>query len=199
MNKRFDNYGLVNTVAPTAEPVSVAEFKDSQRITHDDEDSLIGGYLMAARSYIEYVTRRRFVTQTYTLSLDEFPCDGEIVLPVSPVQSVTSITYTDAAGDSQTLSSSLYRVDIKSQQPRITPSYGNAWPVALPITGAVVVTFVAGYGAPSAVPMLAKRTITLLAAHWYENREPVVVGTSIAPLPLSIDALIQILHVGTYP
>lgn len=191
-------YGVRCTVQPTAEPVSVSEFKLSQRIDFPDEDAYIAALITAARTHIELVTRKRFVTQTWQLWLDEFPC-WEIVLPYSPVQSITSIAYTDTAGNAQTVSAADYVTDLIREPGRITPTWTHIWPITIPQYNAVTVTFVAGYGAPAAVPELAKRAIIMLAAHWYENREPVVVGTNISPLPLTIDAMIQILHMGTYP
>lgn len=97
---------LFLVMAPSIEPVSLAEAKAHLRVEVNDENSLIQTLITAARQYVETATRRALLQQTWDDKLDAFPC-GAIVLPLSPVTSVTSITYLDTAGVSQTWSSSL--------------------------------------------------------------------------------------------
>jgi uncharacterized phiE125 gp8 family phage protein len=105
----------------TAEPVTRQQFKAHARITRDDEDGVIDGYLLAARRYVETALRRQLVNATWRLTLDCFPACIDVPLP--PLSSVSSITYVDTDGATQTLNSSLYRVDTYSQPGRITPAY----------------------------------------------------------------------------
>lgn len=119
--------------------------------------------------------------------------------PLAPLQSVSSIQYRAATdGTLTTLASSGYDVDTDSKPGRITPSYGNVWPVARWQPNAVLVTFVAGYGAASAVPEAIKAAIKLLVGHWYENREAVVTGTIATQLPLTVEALLMSQWHGRY-
>ncbi|MDP3853623.1 hypothetical protein [Phenylobacterium sp.] len=90
------------------------------------------------------------VTQTWRLSLDRL-C-SRIEIPLGPVQSISAITYVDAAGDTQTLAADQYRLD-KDQSPAVlTPAHGVTYPSVRCQPGAVKITFVAGYGAAAAVP-----------------------------------------------
>ena len=77
---------------------------------------------------------------------------------------MTSIQYVDDAGDTQTLSTSLYQVDTKSQPGRIIPAYGESWPTVRSDTlNAVTVNFVAGYGDdPEDVPAGLRHAVKLI-------------------------------------
>jgi hypothetical protein len=47
-----------------------------------------------------------------------------------------------------------------------------SWPTTRDQINAVIVTFVAGYGAASAVPQYAKTAVKHLIGLWYLHREP---------------------------
>src|SRR6185369_1494353 len=182
-------YGLSQTVAPTAEPVSRAEAKAHVRQDSTADDDQLDGLIKAARHYCERWTGRAFVTSTWALTLDCLPCGGDALrLPKSPAIAVSSITYTDTAGATQTLSSTLYQVDVTTEPARIIPAYGQVWPTTRSQLGAVTVTFTAGYGAASAVPQPIKQAMLLLIGSWYENREAVIKGTIVAELPMAVEA-----------
>ena len=120
--------------------------------------------MSAAREYLEAFTRRALLTQTWDLKLDAFPCADEVIwLPKPPVASVTSITYLDTAGASQTWSSSLYRTDLPAgpmaQRARITPAYAQYYPSTYGVTNAVTVRFVCGYGGATDVPAMLRACV----------------------------------------
>lgn len=167
--------------APTAEPVTAAQLRDHLRFDSTEEDAMLNRLIAAARRRIEAWEWRAHITQTWQLVLDRFPplrCsqDWTIYVPRPPLQSVSSITYLDNQGDQQTLSSSLYRVDTSSRVGRITPAYGESsppsgWPATRPVTGAVTVTFVAGYGdAATDVPEDTRQAILILAGQMWAQR-----------------------------
>lgn len=175
--------------APTEEPVSLQEAKDHLRVEVSTDDALIGRLIVDAREFVERLTRRALVTQTWRLWAYQFPdChfdqDGigrdaacrdctALRLPGGKVQSVTSVKYTDAAGVLQTLAGSEYTLDAKDPQrhARLFPAYGKAWPGTRDEPNAVQVEYVAGYGGAAAVPAIAKQAVLLHAGWHYENRE----------------------------
>lgn len=160
---------LDRTVAPTVEPVSVGELKDHARWDSDDLTSKMQGHLISARSSFEKATQRALTIQTWALTLDCFPED-EIELRRCPVQSVTSITYLDGNGVSQTLSTSVYTTVVRSEPARIALRYGQSWPTTYPQAGAVTVTFVAGYGTDgTSVPEEAKEAIWCRALDQFDG------------------------------
>ena len=180
--------------APSSEPLTTAELKLHLRVDHSDEDTYIDALGTAARRFCERATRRKFVTQTWDLMYDRFPSGGVFVLPdFSPLQSVSSITYTDTDGNTgQTVSSSDYTVDTSIEPPRIHEAYGASWPATRDIPNAVSVRVVAGYGDPEDVPETIKAAIKLLVGHWYENREGVTVEGTPREVPVAVSSLLGI-------
>jgi uncharacterized phiE125 gp8 family phage protein len=167
--------------APVLEPVSIEEVRLFLRIDSEpgEEDGLIGSLISAARAEAENRTSRQFITATWELYLD---CFGEEILqiPLPPLQSTgMTINYLDSAGASKLLLASDYRIDTISVPGRVTPAYGILWPDTYPVTGAVVIRFVAGYGATAeTVPIKIRQWIKVMVGSLWENRETVVVSPS---------------------
>lgn len=174
-------YTLNLTVPPTAEPVSLEEAKIVRRIDADDnsQDWVVQDAIIAAREFCERYLDRQLITATWELTCGRFPHHSRtnpcrsIYLPKAPLQTITSLNYLDWNSDLQTFASSNYTVVTPSyQQGRIDLNYGIPWPWPLVIPSAITITFVAGYGAPRAVPQTIKRAMHLLIGDFYENREP---------------------------
>ena len=187
---------LILITAPTVEPVSLAEAKAHLRIDIDDDDTLIGGLITAARSHLEGIARPKLamITQTWDYIADSFPQGDTFEMRPYPLQSITSIKYTNSAGVEATFSSANYQVDASSQPGRLRLKTAASWPaVTLREMNGLAIRFVAGYGAAgSAVPIQLRQAVLLLVGHWYENREPVLTtGMMVAPLPMTVDALFR--------
>ena len=191
-------WSLKETVAPAEEPVTTAEAKLHLRVDHGDEDAYIDTLVATARQQIEAITRRALVNTPFALKLDAFPT--EIRPPRSPLSSVSSITYVDTDGATQTLSVSVYSVDTDTEPGRISLAFEQSWPDIREQNNAVVITFVAGYGsAATDVPAALRETVKLLLAHYYEFRQPVISGTIATKIPLHIESLIWIHRVLEAP
>lgn len=185
--------------APAVEPVSLGEAKVHLRVPAEvnDEDALIANLIAAAREQLETVTRRLFITTTMDWKLDAFPDCDVLELPVANISSITSITYVDTAGVTQTWSSTRYVSDLptapKAPRGRIEPAYGEFWPTTRAQVNAVTIRFVAGFGStPESVPESLRTAIKMLAAHWFNSgREPVAVGVGIGAveIPKTVDWL----------
>lgn len=188
---------LTLQTAPTEEPITLAEAKLHCRVFHDDDNALITTLITATRQHGENFTHRAFITQVWDYKIDHFPCHGEpLYLPLAPLLTSTApvVTYTDTNGDSQTWSSSQYTVDAPSgphaRPGRIFLNYGESYPSVRSIENAIQVRFSCGYGVASAVPDAIKAAMKMLIAHWYMNREPVIVGSIASPIPSTVDALL---------
>lgn len=191
-------WSLAVSSQPSIEPVSADDLRLHSRIETNDEDSVLRGYIKAAREMVEADSQRALITQTLTLKMDRFPSDA-IELRRCPVQSVSSITYIDTAGDSQTWSSANYVVNTHSEPGRITLAYGQTWPSTYSQENAVTATFIAGYGATElTVKEQARQAIRLLAGHWANNRETVMPGMSTKEIEYSYAALIDRLRWSGY-
>lgn len=177
--------------APTVEPLTLTEAKAHLRVDHTDDDALIAIYLAAARADCEEWTARAFVTQTWELVLDEFPED-EIQIPRPPLQSIESIKYDDGDGVEQTLATTEYEVDTVSQPGWVVP-VTTGWPSdTFEGINAIRIRFVAGYvntDSPSDltgnIPAAIKAAILLHLGVRYQNREDVVIGTTVNRLPVA--------------
>jgi uncharacterized phiE125 gp8 family phage protein len=171
---------------PAQEPVSLLEAKLHLRVDFDEDDMLIASLITAARQAAETLTGRQFITARWKQVLDCFPGPSMMSVPAgqvfslpghaillakAPVQSVVSIDYLDMASALQTMPASSYTVDAACEPARITPVFGQIWPVSLPQMGAVSVTFDAGYGDASRVPEGIKCWIKLRAGSLYAHRE----------------------------
>lgn len=186
--------GLELVTGPTSDPVSLAEAKAHCRIDDSHEDGLLAGYILAARELVENDTSRRLVTQTWRAYFDRaWPkyFDGRcyrtgIVLPLPPLQTVSSITYVDTDGATRTLASDQYRVSRYGHRGLIEPAHGVTWPDVRPQLDAITVEFVCGY---TRIPEPIRHAMLLLIGHFYENRESVSVG-NMNELPFGVDALL---------
>jgi uncharacterized phiE125 gp8 family phage protein len=170
--------------APTEEPVSIETAKLHLRVDGTDEDSLITSYLKTARELGEGMARRAFVTQTLELTIDAWPSNRMLKIPRPPLQSVTSVKYFDSDGAEHTWTD--YVVDTRSEPGWII--FGSTPSAALLESGAIVVRFIAGYGAAAAVPEVFVQGILLSAAHWYANREAAA-PVLLSEIPLGVRPL----------
>lgn len=142
---------LITISAPATEPITAAEVKASARIDTTDFDGQIAIIIPGLRDYVENFLGRRLITQTVELVLDAFP-DAEIDLRLPDVQSITSVTYIDGDGATQTLTGTDYSLDGSSSPCWLLPAYGTSWPATRDTVNALRVRYVVGYGAAAAVP-----------------------------------------------
>lgn len=160
-----------NTATTATDNVANASLGADAPSTNTTADSQLTAWNISAREYGETFTHRGFITQTWDDKRAGFPCDGVIWLPKAPLISVTSVTYLDTAGISQTWSNTLYTVDApsgpKARMGCLVPNYGEVFPSTREIVNAVTIRFVAGYGAAAAVPSLIK---TCLKEHVRASR-----------------------------
>ena len=181
---------LVLISAPAAEPISLAEAKAHLRIDADDEDALIGQLIVAARMFAERNLGLALITQGWSYFLDFWPRSSCVTLPTSPVQSVSAVILHDGAGGSTTLDADDYAVDVLSQPARLVLN-GATPPVVARALNAFEIAFTAGYGdAASDVPAPIRQALNLLVAHWFERREPVVLGVGATEVPSTVAGLL---------
>ena len=161
----------IETSAPASTPVSLAEAKDHLRITTSDHDARITQAIAAATDWAQRYTRRQFVTASYSLTFDAFPCGLDALeLPRSPLVSVASVAYVDTAGNTQTLTAGdEYTVLITGVVGQIVPAYSKAWPNTRLQRDGVTVVFTSGYGAASAVPEAIRSAVLMRVADLFEN------------------------------
>lgn len=182
---------IVVVTAPTNKPVSPGELRAHSRIQTSDEDTYLADLIDSATETVEEFTRRRLVTQTVDEFFDDWPCGSVIRLGASPIQTVTSVKYTDEAGAESPLSSADYVVDAYSSPPKVLLKRDLSWPdVTLREANAIVVRYVAGYGAaPPNLPERLRHAVLYIAGTAYEHRENRVVGTIVSEMDDTAEAL----------
>lgn len=183
---------LIRSIDATVEPWTTAEAKAHLRVTTSDHDTYIEALIKAARQYVEMYTGRSLMGQTWVLRLDhDWPGD-QIVLPRPPTLTVSSITYVDLDGATQTLAADQYQVDVARHLGTITPAYDVTWPDVRDQLSAITVTYTAGYHATDAtkIPAGLRHAMLLLVGVWFVNREAVITGTIATDLPHGVEALL---------
>lgn len=170
--------GLILLTPPLVEPVSVAELKEFLRVDADDtsQDNTIATLGMAARAWAETFTRRRFVQQTWRVERDFFPgyyarltaqpgssailagpallagIRFAFLLDYPPVRSIDNFQYQNANGALTVLNPATdYIQDLQSNPARLSPPFGQMWPVARVILNAVQIDYTVGYAIPIVV------------------------------------------------
>lgn len=152
----------VLVTAPIASPISLDEAKAHLRVDSSAEDTLIQAMIDASVSHIDGFTGilgRAIMPQTWSQEYAAF--GGDLVLPMSPILSVTSVGY-----DGSTFAD--YRVLNDGRGSFLRVNDGMSWPSA---QGPVTVTFVAGY---TAVPDAIKWALLLHIGTLYQHRETMV-------------------------
>lgn len=184
---------------PTVEPLSSTEAKLHLKIDPADttDDTLVTALIKAAREMAENYTGRALINQTWEYSFSDWPhyidpLHNYIELMPSQLSSITSITYKDVNGATQTLASTGYEADTYNLPGRVCLKFGKVWPVAQYIQNAILITFVAGYGTDgTSVPGPIKSAILLIIGHLYENREDVIIGRQVNDLPKGAEYLLN--------
>lgn len=158
------------TVAPT-EPVTIDQARQQVRgEPGDGYDADLTRLITVARSHAERYCGVRLGTQTIVAKCDGF--EDMARLPEAPVQSVTSITYLDTDGATQTLATSVYELRADELETAIVLKYGQSWPPIQP-GSRITLTAVVGFATPDPAHIHA---MLLHIADAFERREPVEIG-----------------------
>ena len=183
------SWSLATITAPAVEPVSLDEAKQYARIDAAEDNPLVQALISAAREYCEDYLSKTIITTTLELTLDEWPDGCIISLPRPPLQSVTSIKYTDSDGTEHTLDAADYVVSAETGRGR---AYLKEIPaVTLREIGAIKVRYVAGYASAAAVPQKIKQAMKLLISQWDKNREASITGAITTEVQFALRALLD--------
>ena len=207
---------LTLVTAPAVEPLTEAEVWDHLRVTLTGspavpaDQTLISMLIQAARETIDGRDGwlgRSLVTQTWDLTLHDFPRADSIRLPLPPVQSITSVKYIDTDGVEQTFAASKYSLSADTHwRARVDLGFDESWPGTRCVPDAVTVRFVAGYSATSDsppdlranVPRPIRQALLLMIGHLYEHREAVSAGVSMSEMPMAVESLLTPYRVTSF-
>lgn len=175
--------------APAAEPLSLVDAKRFLRVEHSDDDAVITALVSAARSHVEALTRNALMVQTWRLVLDRWPDGGRISPRIGPLRALAAVRVFSAANDASTIDPEIFVVDAAAGV-----LAAPAW--SLPVPGrnvaGIELDIEVGFGAAvDDVPQTLLQAIRMLVAHWYENRGLIAIGSSVAMMPASVNAMIS--------
>ena len=147
----------VLTTQATALPVKLDDCKAYSYITGNEDDSLLQSLILEATQFLENRFRCAIMTQTWQQVQDGFFdarywIGNAIQIARPPFVAVSSITYLDQNGDSQTLAASQYRVVAQGIYARIVQAKNVTWPTTREVIGDVTITHTCGYSSQAAVP-----------------------------------------------
>lgn len=150
--------------------LAVDEAKHYLRITHTADDFDLIRMIATATAEAEEIMGRALARRTYDYTLDAWPSERSLPLPMPPLVSVTSITYTDVDGTTATFSSASYLVATWQSPGAVVLKTGYDWPsVTLREAGAITVRYVAGYEYAS-IPARWKQLVAGLVGIDFEQR-----------------------------
>ena len=161
----------IRTVAPTFEPISLKEAKKQLELPAElaDHDEHLSRLIELAREQVEHDTGLILPSATYVWKFDEWPtCD--LILNRRPLASITSITYVDASGSTQTLSTSVYELDSYRVEPSVRQKYNQTWPTIRGHENDITLTAVCGYATAALIPVMARQACLLIVAREFTER-----------------------------
>ncbi len=173
---------VVTTVAPTSEPVTLLEAKQFCSIdaTIDEFDTLLTGFITAARQQAEAETGTRFVEQTIVMRASSFADLAS--LPIGPILAISEIVYDDVSGVEQTLAPADYELAGAGLDQSIRPAFGVTWPTPRSVAGSIRITATAGY---DDLPLPIWTAMLLMISDLFTFRETAVTGTVAQKVPVN--------------
>lgn len=170
---------------PAVEPVTVPEMRSLLRLDDAAEDSVLAALIPAARRHVEDLCRRRLIEQRWRVTLDAWPRERAVKLPLSPVLRIEAVRLLGPQGAETSLVPTLYRLD-PEDPPRLV--FDPAVPGPGHGAEGVQIDVVAGYGSSAAeVPPPLVQAVRMLVARWFERRGD---ERDAAPTPPDLLALV---------
>ena len=176
--------------APITEPVTLAEAQVQCRVDDVAFDNAITSMIKSARMAAEELSGRSLLSQTWEITLDNFP--DQIRLPRPPVTSIVSVKYIDVNNVEQTLSSGSYTLDNASDDGVhwLVLAANTSWPLTYENINVVKVRYIAGYANAAAVPETIKQWMLYKISTMFDNPSGMIIGKTMNQIPF-MDNLIN--------
>lgn len=180
---------------PGTEPVTLEAVRTLLRSPSPEENAFIETCILQARIAFEAATGIACITQTWKLTLDQWPGFADeaesgyhqmprgelaaqalyeriIEMPRYPLGEISTISVYDEADNATAVTvADIFFVDTQSLPGRLCLRYGQIWPVAQRLFNAIEITYTAGFGATTDdVPAELKRAIEQTAVYLYDHR-----------------------------
>lgn len=195
-------FSLTTIEPPAIQPITTNEARAQSALTNGCDDVQLARMIEQAVGYFENATKRRLIEQTVVLGLDRCP-GGVFDLPVGPVSAITKAevrTATNATTGEQTFTE-IARPGLvgMASQRAYWPCSFTSWPTIDRGPESLRLTLTCGFGTkPANVPAVIRGALLLLVAHFFENREATIVGTTASELPFGVNDVIEHYKIRTY-
>ena len=161
---------LKRTTSPQFLAVTLAEAKAHLRLSGSSQDDLLTRLIEGATEQLERDIERCLVQASWQQSQYGFPEDGKaILLNMGSATAISSITYVDDDGATQTLATDQYELD--SGRNAVTClNDDDGWPETLLTPSerdTVFVNFTCGVTSEDCLPRLFKQAILLEVGRYY--------------------------------
>jgi len=165
---------------PVLKPFTTAYLKTWLKIPSSvtAEDTLLDDMIQSAMVWAEQLTNKALLTQTIEEYYDSPPHGSILKLSLSPVQSVTSVSFY-YNGSYTAWDASNYTTDLVSEPCRIVKKNSISWPsYDLSTPNVIKVVYVAGSTAATGIPKTIMQAMLQKLAYMYENREDIPGGAN---------------------
>ena len=170
---------LVRSVSPSNLAIAVDDVRDALGLDSAVDDLYLQRLIREATAVVESRYDISIMSLTWVLyqsSWYQKPYYKQqagiysIELPKPPFAAVSSISYVDENGSSQTWteSSTGYQLANHGNRVRIRPAYNQNWPTLRGVLDSVTITWTAGVDTYQDVPWQIKQAIRLIVVHRYE-------------------------------
>lgn len=173
---------------PATEPISLEAAKLFLRIDHENEDSLIQGFIRQAREQVETLCQRTLIERAQRLTFAP-PFKRCLYLKTTPLQFVSNMRLHLKDGGEEEVDLSTLDINLRANPAMLKPKtlglfgYHNRSDIQ-----AITVEVLAGYGdMPDDIPMPLRQAMLLLIGQAYEARS----GGDVPGIPMMVDALIM--------
>ena len=180
----------VTTTEPVGEPITLDQAKEFVSIDADEQefDTLLGGFIAAARGHLQSVTGTRLADQVVELQADSWSDLAQ--LPIGPVSDVVSIVYDDAEGVEQTVADTVFELTGAGLSRGIRLQVDQSWPTdKRSAAGSIRVGLTVGY---DTLPPELETALLLMVSDQFAFRESGTAGMNTAAYKSSmrVDGLI---------
>lgn len=176
--------------ASVAEPVGLADLRRQLNAELVEDEPLATRLITTARETVERATGRLLSPRTLRATVPAIARDSTVRLARAPVAALLSAE-ADTGGATIDLAPDDFRLRLGMGGYTLAPRTGRGWP-ALDADGELRLYLAAGPGPGESPPAALTTAVLRLAAHWYTNRESVVLGMGgAAVLPLDVDSLLR--------
>ena len=175
--------------------VTLTEAKNYLRIDFSDDDNYLADLIDMAKETIEKYCNISIYQQTLIQQCDIWEETFDLLR--SPVQNtgdieITHIKYYDENDVQQTWDSSNYNLDTNMSPARIyltdeSESYPDISNRIYPIE----IKYKSGSTSVGDAPKMLKQACLLILGQFYENRQPYIVGRSVAEIPMTVRYLLD--------